>query len=205
LGFQMHADLDELSFAAHKSQIRTFGWPLGAMYTGNKEFMPKPSSEGIYNELDLRKGESYDYWTIKKDGSFYLLKSLFEDKRKPGCIFFNTRIVRITEALLYSVRLYSSLKVPVDSHFLLGIRHGGLKDRILTAVGGRELTMLEDYRSSVDEIDTEIEVELGKIESDLVDIVEKFSRPLFEIFYYFKLDRGVLEDIVDNFVKGKVT
>jgi hypothetical protein len=224
LDYQLHSDPPDLLDSAEKAQIHTFGWPIGAMDKYNSKYRPKPTTEGIITELDFGNSESYDYWTLRKDGVFYLLKSLFEDKIrpeeiksiqvrdldklkiKPDYIFIKTRIVRITEALLYAVRLYSALKVPFSSHVLFGIRHGGLKNRILRAVGGREITLLGEYKSDVsDEVYTEIEIELEKIESNLVSLVEKYTQPLFEIFDYFRLEKKVLEDIVNNFVKGRVT
>lgn len=203
--FKLNRELDELLLAADKAQIHTFGWPLGVMDSSHPKGKPEPTTEGIVNELDSKDKESYDYWTLRKDGTFYLLKSLFEDKRKPGHIFFNTRIVRITEALLYSVRLYSELKVPSDEYILIKIRHGGLKERLLTAVGGREIIFFEDRKSTEDEVETEVETLLEKIEQNLIDHVQQFTTHLFEVFDYFKVDSKVLEDIVNNFVAGKVT
>jgi len=203
--FKLNKELDELLRATEKARIRTFGWPLGAMDNTNPEYRPKPTREGIVNELDFENKESYDYWTLRRDGTFYLLKSLFEDKRKPGHIFFNTRIVRITEALLYSVRLYSELELPSDKHVLIKIRHGGLENRELTAVGGRETTLHKGRKSIDDEVDTEVETILERIEQDLIDLVQKFTTPLFEVFEFFKVDKKVLVDIVNNFVAGKVT
>lgn len=195
----------ELLRVANQAQIRTFGWPLGIVIN-REEYRPRPKTDGIVAEINIveegiRSG--FDYWTIRRDGTFYLLKNLFEDMRKPDYIFFNTRIVRITEALLYSVRLYSGLNVPPDSRILIGIRHGGLKGRILSAVGNRDLDY--DRKSDEDEIYTEVETTFEKIESDLVDIVQRFTQPLFVIFDFFELDRKVLEDIVNNYVAGKVT
>jgi len=196
--------LDDLKEAAYRAQIQTFGWPIGAMDISNFKFIPKPTMEGIVQELDLKDKENYDYWTLRKDGSFYLLKSLFEDKRKPGHIFFNTRIVRITEVLLYAVRLYSGLKVPFESSLLIKIRHGGLKDRILTSAGGRPCSFFEARKSIEDEIENEIEVAIEDIEPNLVELVQKFTVPLFELFNYFEVKKDILEDIVNNFVAGKV-
>lgn len=203
--FKLNKELDELFAAADRAQIKTFGWYLGGMSNSNPEYRPKPTREGIVNELDFKDRESYDYWTLRRDGTFYLLKSLFEDKRKPGHIFFNTRIVRITEALLYSVRLYSELELPSDEHVLIKIRHGGLENRILTAVGGREITFDKGRKSIDDEVDTEVETILERIEQDLIDLVQEFTTPLFEVFEFFKVDKKVLVDIVNNFVAGKVT
>lgn len=204
--YRLNSDLADLLDSAEHAQIKTFGWPIGAMDKCREDFRPKPTTEGIVTELELSDGGSYDYWMIRKDGAFYLLKSLCEDKRTPGYIFPNTRIVRITETLLYVVRLYSGLKVPINSCIILGIRHGGLKDRILSTSGERAITIFDQYKCfSNDEVYNEVEIELEKIESNLIDLVERFTRPLFEVFDYFKLNKSVLEDIVDNFVKGRVT
>lgn len=195
----------ELLRVANQAQIHTFGWPLGVVLN-REEYRPKSKTDGILAEIDIKdkRRSTYDYWTIRRDGTFYLAKSLFEEAAgKSDYIFFNTRIVRITEALLYSFRLYSSLNVPPDSRILIGIRHGGLKGCVLRAVGKRDLSY--GYKSDEDEVYNEVETTFEKIESDLVDIVQKFTQPLFVVFDFFELDRKVLEDIVNNFVAGKVT
>lgn len=200
----------ELLRVADQAQIHTFGWPIGVVLRST-EYRPKPKTDGIVAEIDISEEvsrapgrSSYDYWTIRRDGSFYLLKSLFEDMREPGQhIFFNTRIVRITEALLYAVRLYSGFKVPSDSRILIGIRHGGLGDRILSAVGRRHLHY--GRKSTEDDVYTEVETTFEEIESDLVNLVQRFTQPLFVIFDFFEVGRDVLEDIVNNYVAGRVT
>ena len=74
------------------------------------EYQPRPRSDGIVADLHFG-GDSpeYDYWALRRNGDYYLRKSLFEDKRDPTAIFFNTRIVRNTELLLYALRLYDKL------------------------------------------------------------------------------------------------
>lgn len=193
----------DLFNAAYQAKINTFGWPIGAMDV-SRDYRPKPTTDGIVMELSFDGEEkSYDYWTIRKDGSFYLLKSLFENKQKPGHLFFNTRIVRITETLLYAARLYSRLKVDGDSEILIGIRHGGLKDRLLSAVGGRIIS--DGHISGEDEVDVKVKTTLKAIEPDIIKLVHEFVDPLFIIFDYYKVDEGALEDIVEKFFKGKVT
>lgn len=201
--FNFNVAQGDLLTAANNAQIHTFGWPLGVILNDN-EYYPKPTADGIVAEINLedegRDEGSYDYWTIRKDGSFYLLKSLFEN-RKPGNIFYDTRIIRITEALLYAVRLYSGLKVKPESLIRIGIRHGGLKNHILSNAVGREILT---RKSDEDEVYTEIDTTLEKIESDLVDYVEEFTQPLFVIFNFFKVDKKLLERIVDDFVAGRI-
>lgn len=202
-GNELNTIQGDLLNAANQAKINTFGWPIGAMDI-SQDYRPKPTSDGIVMELSFDdEDKSYDYWTIRKDGSFYLLKSLFEDKSKPGHIFFNTRIVRITETLLYAARLYSRLKVDSNSEILIGIRHGGLKDRILSAVGGRIIS--EGHKSVENEADKEIKTILSDIQSDIIKLVHEFVDPLFIIFDYYKVNEGALEDIVEKFFKGVVS
>lgn len=197
---QINISQVQLLQAADSSQIHTFGWPIGVVLN-NKEFSPKPKADGIVAEI-ITKDRGYDYWTIRKDGSYYLLKSLFEDTREPNSIFFNTRIVRITEALLYAVRLYTSLKVNPDSHLLIGFRHGGLKGRNISATPSRRLGI--HGKAIEDEVYTEVETAIEKIEPDLVNIVHRITTPLFVIFDFFEIQNSILEEIVNNFVEGKV-
>ena len=193
---------------ANAAQIHTFGWPIGVVLNNREEFRPKPKADGIVAEIDAEDrsnvgARKYDYWTIRKDGSFYLLKSLFEDTREPNSIFFNTRIVRITEVLLYAVRLYTSLNVQPDSRLLMGFRHGGLKGRNISATSSRRLGI--HGKAIEDEVYTEFETVIEKIEPDLVDLVQKITAPLFMVFDFFQIHKSILEEIVNNFVDGKVT
>lgn len=203
---KLDATQKELLEAAERAQINTFGWPIGIVFDRG-ENRPKPTADGIVAEVIFEDNKSYlyDYWCIRKDGAYYLLKSLFEGKVKPGHIFFNTRIIRITEALLYSARLYSNLGVSEDSRVLIEIRHGGLKDCVLSAAGThRFLFPFHERKSREDKVYTEVDTTFEKIESNLVDLVQEFTRPLLVIFDFFEVERNVLEDIVNNYVAGRV-
>jgi hypothetical protein len=192
----------EILRVADQSQIHTFGWPIGVVLH-REEYRPRPRTDGINAEIETKDTGHYDYWYIRKDGTFYLLRSLWESLNKPGYIFFNTRIVQITETLLYAVRLYSGFKLPSDSRILIGIRHGGLKDCIISATSNRSLGL--HGNSKEDEVYTEIETTCEKIESDLINLVQTFTSPLFILFDFFDIDRVVSEGIVNNFVAGRVT
>jgi hypothetical protein len=195
------ADQAQLLEASNKAQINTFGWPIGVVLTG-REHSPKPMADGIVAEIFSQTFNSFDYWTIRNDGSFYLLKSLFEDTKGSELIFFDTRVVRITETLLYLMQLYSNIGAPPNSRIVIGIKHGGLKGRVLSCMGTR--MMWGDRKSTENEVYIEIETTLDKLKTDLVEIVEKFTEPLFVIFDFFKLDKKTLEKLVRAFEKGIV-
>jgi len=197
----------ELLRRAREAQIETFGWPIGIVL--NEEGLrPRPTTDGIVTEVVIQEQNgqnSFDYWSIRKDGDFYLLKSIFEDKRQENVLFFDTRIVRITETLLYAARLYSSLNVPRDSHYLVGIRHGGLKGRVLSMSGKtKKFPGSHDRVSSENEVYTELDTTIEHTESNLIDLVDRFAQPLFVVFDFYELPRSSVEYIVNKFVEGEV-
>lgn len=206
--FTINVLQSELLKQARLAQIETFGWPI-AVVLDRDELRPSPSTDGIVAEVAIKDADrrhSYDYWTLSKNGDFYLLKSIFEDERKENTIFFNTRIVRITETLLYASRLYSGLNVPRDAHYFVGIRHVGLKGRALsTSSIARRFPPSADKVSSENEVYSEVDTTIEQTETQLVELVEQYTQPLFILFNFFELNRGVLEEIVNKFVKGEVT
>lgn len=196
---------------ASNSTIRTFGWPIGLIL--HNEDRPKPDSDGdgIYAEIisnihgsskDELLRKSYDYWALTKEGGFFTLKSIFEDNRDPEKIFFDTRIVRITESLMYIRNLYTLLGVNPGAKFSVQISHVGINGRILSAASHRR--HIWDHQTTGSEVKTEIDTSLSELNDNIVDVVEKFTSPLFEQFDFFELDKKILDDIVTNFVNGKM-
>lgn len=201
-------DSNKLLDAAEKSQIHTFGWPLGVMMRGNAQYDPKPKNEGICVCPENTNTETgFDYWTLRNDGTFYLLKSLFEDERSKDepKIFFNTRIIRISEALLYASNLYKNLGLNQETKIEISITHVGLDGRKLWAAGNRSWTMHANRIARENNVQTTIATTIGDIEDNLADNVELFTKPLFEKFDFFSLDRGVLDDIVTRYKNGEVS
>lgn len=193
-GFEPNKTQKELLRAAEQAQVPKSGWPIGIVFSGS---YPKVRTDGIVAEII--SPDSYDYWTIRRNGDFYLLKSLSEDRERPGSTVINIRILRITETLLYCLRLYSELGVPGTTIVNIGIRHAGLRDRIL-AIGGLRYPSV-DRKSDEDEVASEIHVPLTIIEGNLVELVKKFAAPLFMLFEFFEIPDAVYSEIVDNFVR----
>ncbi len=193
-----HRELDE---AAREAPIHTFGWPI-AVYLGNRaELRPHPRADGIVAEIP--DGDRYDYWAIRRNGDFYFLGSLFEDARDPTKIFFNTRIVRVTEALLYCARLYARIGVDPTARVRIAIRHGGLRGRTIgSSSSNRDLT---PHAAAVEnEVEAEVKTSLQDVESNLVSIVKQVVAPVLVLFDFFELDDAIYEEIVNAFVGGRV-
>lgn len=201
---RIEASHNELLEAVRTSKISTFGWPIGIMGFGSNEMRPKPLKDSIINSLSGQSGSSYDFWALKQDGSFYLLKSLFEDKNAENQIFFNTRIVRTTEMLMFLSRLYRKLEIPLINSMSFSLRHAGLNGRYLSSNGGREL--FETYGpSSENDIETDIKIILSKLDESIASLISDLLSPVFMLFDFFTLDQKIYDDIVENFKAGKVT
>lgn len=186
---------------ASKSTIRTFGWPIALVMT-KEEYRPKPDTNGVFAEIST-PDRYFDYWSIHQNLSFFLLKSIFEDERNKEEIFFNTRIVRIAETLMYLRNLYQGLGVSDGEKILIEITHSGLSGRTLGS--SNPARSLHWSRScSVNSVTTPVTTSINEIDSSLSDVVVKFTKPLFEQFDFFELNFDVLKDIVDNFKDGKV-
>ena len=191
----------ELRDAAINSQIHTFGWPI-APGVRDGEYSPKPNDDGIVTEIATKEDKSFDYWSIKQDGSFYLLKSIFEEKRKPNYLFFDTRTIRITETLMYARNLYSNLKLGKEELITIIIKHGGLKGKIMGATGNRLIT--SEYKSVENQISTTIVTTIKEIEENTTNLVLKFTTPLFELFDFLSIEDRIIDDIVRNYLAGKI-
>ncbi|MBL0171691.1 MAG: hypothetical protein IPP90_13385 [Gemmatimonadaceae bacterium] len=134
----------ELLNAVRKAEIRPSVGLIGILLESRDEYRPRPTSDGIVAEVaipekSLSGTPTYDYWSARTNGDFFLIQSLFEDERTEKAVFFDTRIVRVTEALLFLCGLYDHLGVPPESRVTIGIAHHGLAGRTLTSAGRRHV------------------------------------------------------------------
>lgn len=89
---QIHKTQVELLNAVRKSEIHTFGWPIGITLENREEFKPHPYGDGIravvaQSQSAFTDRPAYDLWALRSNGDFYLLQSLFEDIRGQNQLF----------------------------------------------------------------------------------------------------------------------
>lgn len=197
----------QLLDAVRDAQIHTFGWPIGITLENRDEYRPRPTSDGIVAEIaisnDGMNRTSYDYWKLFRDGRFYTMLSLFEDERVPDRLWFDTRINRITEALLFLARLYRRLDAGDTDEVAVRVRHGGLSGRVLGAANPHRV-MHGGRVTSEDEVEADIVATLSDLELNLTDYVKQIVQPLFVVFDFFEISDQILGEIVDSFVSGPV-
>ena len=201
-----HSPSDLLS-AASNSMITTFGWPIGLVLQNSDEYRPRPRSDGIVAEVSRASevsGASYDYWALRRNGDYYIRKSLFENERDPSAIFLNTRIVRNTELLLYALRLYDRLGVDPSHGFSLELTYGGLEGRTLRTSSPNRM-IPGTYTCTEDQFTTSFNGSLQEVEASLTEVVKKITVPMFALFDFFELDDSIYQQIVKDFVDGRVT
>ncbi len=202
------SQLDLLN-AVRKSEIHTFGWPIGVLLENRDEYRPRPTADGIRAEVAIEESHlsgrsSYDYWALRNDGDFYLLQSLFEDDRDVNAVFFNSRLVRVTEALLFAANLYEALGAPDDTKLSIRVTHRGIAGRTLSSSNPMRGLFLP-RKAQADESQVEIVEEIGRLRDNIVANVRKITEPLFMLFDFVEFDAKVYEEIITSFVNGRAT
>ncbi len=197
----------ELLTAVRSSEIRTFGWPIGILLENRPEYRPKPVADGIVTEVAITEkswsGESsYDYWALRNGGDFFLLQSLFEDERAKNHVFFDTRIVRITEALLFLGNLYRNLGVAPEARLSVRIVHSGLAGRTLTSAS-RNRDVLP-ASTAANRSEAQLSDTLSGLREHLVEHVINILEPMFMLFDFKRFEPSIYEDIVSKFAAGHV-
>src|SRR5216683_1542223 len=124
-----------------------------------------------------------------------------EDNRKPNQIFFDTRVVRVTESLMFIESLYSKLGVPPEARIGIQITHGGLKGRELSSASSNRY-MFSRGPTEENESTSEITTILGTMGETRVDDVRKIVEPMFMLFNFMQFNASVYDDIVRNFERG---
>lgn len=206
----LNLDLSELLEAMDRTQIHTFGWPIGIVIHTEKD-KPKPYENGIRCLVDSDR--HYDYWSLARNGDFYLLKSLFEDigdhGNRTGGIFFDTRTIRTAEMLLRTGSLYKFLGIPEDEIVECKLEYGGLKDRVLTAANqNRAVTMSPPVRKcSVDKVEKNFKMPL----SDFLE-QEKIKGMVFEVIkaitemcdFFVPSKSHIIDPMVEAYMNGDI-
>lgn len=197
----------QLRLAVEASTIDTFGWPIGISFERDGE-RPRPTAGGIVTEIAVSSGQfgpHFDYWNLQRSGDFYLLRSFFEDSRgKAEELFFNTRIVQVTEMLLFLARLYGQqLQLSGTTVVSISMMHGGLAGRRFSQIG-RPRFMSARGVCSEPEIETNLVTTVDELETRLIENVKELLSPVFTLFNFSEVPDPIYADIVERFVAGEI-
>jgi hypothetical protein len=191
---------------AERSEINTFGWPIGVVLHVD-DGKPKPDADGIVARIASRFSPAtcFDYWSLRLNGDFYLAQTLFENERDPNAIFFNTRMIRIAEALLYCRNLYNNLGIENGATIEFRIRHSGIKERNLSSSNPNRMMWPQERISSADSSECTVKIEHPLTDREVVEKTRELLNPLFVLFDFFEPAESVYQDVVGNFIQGRCT
>jgi hypothetical protein len=160
--------------------------------------LKRPLPDGIVTEVVNSELKSYDYWAARENGDFYCFESLMEDTDAHERMDFDSRIERLTEALLYCQRLYQALGVDENTIVTVHSRLGGLRDRAIRA-SNRGRGPRRPRVCTVDEMESEISSPIGEVSAHLASHVKALLAKTFMLFDYFELPDADYDNIVERF------
>lgn len=182
------------------------GWPVG-IFMERDEARPRPH-EGcveLWLAEAMRDPAVSDYWKACPNGSFVLFRGYQEDStgwesaRNPGeRLDFLLPIWRVGEVLLHGYRFASrfagegvSMRVTMMWTGLEGRILGNSQPTIYSTPHGRQSQ--QDMILSSVEIDDALSIDVN-----LYDLVDELTRPLYEIFDFFRVPRQTLVAELDE-------
>lgn len=199
----LNSSLLNLVKCADLSQIHTFGWPI-APVINDIRFKPVPFGNGI--KCLIRQDDMFDYWTLKSNGEFYVLCSLFEDTRGGGKLYFDTRIIRTMETFWRTARLYKQMGVGDDAIVACELEYGGLSGRRLEAANPmRIMTIPRVCRENVFSQKVTAPISQLLFVDGLVKIVQEYCHSLFQSFDFFDLRCEHTDQIARLYFAGRTS
>jgi len=206
----------ELLTAARLAQVRTSRWPIGVVL--DAERVLQTDSDGLVAKVSVdhflwhSQGNSFDYWTLSKNGDFYTLTSLLEDHsdqdRTRSFLYFDTCIERAAEALLHCAKLYKAMGLGPNTHIEMTTRYGGLRGRTLGVMSPRRSRSA--WRNEYKNLDNDavsgppITFTLGALDSQMSGLVKRLCEPLFAAFGFAEFEDEDIQQIADDLVRGRV-
>ena len=198
-------DLKKLRDTANKAITIRKSVPYNLIFDEKGENWPTSINEGIASEIN-RDDEGwykiYIYFAIRNDGTIYLLSSFNEDSEEQGKYLKETLCIkRITENLIFSSNYYSNLEVPSNSEFSIRIKNGNLQGRNFLFEGFIPITCRNKMQTKANEFCDKLNGTLKGINKDnLVNLVEKSVKGLFELFDFYKEEKSVISKHVTIYI-----
>jgi len=179
-----------------KLQIsRSHSFPIGVAFDAGRE-----AGHSILGGIGFEVGNKYgyQYWAMRGDAIFFLLESLYEDTVDEQVMFRLARVERVAEGVLYCGRVYSKLGYPGDTVVSIGIRHCGLKGRML-GYSEEERIIPRFVNSAKSEVSAHIETSVSSIKAELQSYVMTVCEGLFKSFNFRKFSRDDCSSILEGF------
>lgn len=204
-------DVRALLAAARGAALKNTGWPIGYVFNVAPH-KPQPYKKGLRAVIVPEGKDSFDYWFIDADGSFYFFRSYQEDgkrsfspfggeQERPPSIWFDTNIWRITEGMEHALSLYRTLGVENTSKIGFRLAYFGIKDRQLT-VSPNAPRILHAGQAGNETYDWSTEATIDAFAVSLDQNVIEASDGLFVMFDMTTISPAVIQSVIDEY-RGK--
>ena len=200
----------ELHSIAEKAECHNTGWPIGVTLT-RSDLAPYPVEDGIEAAIPSHDMGMFDYWSLKKNGDFYFIRTFQEDEKptttKSGkkILWFDTQIWRISEILLYCLNLGRELQLDFSNKVDVYISYNGLKDRVLSCNDPMRIWFDDElYICKAEKFEFQFSESLDYIKVNFKELIFNIASELSYYFGRFELDRGVCDSIVDQFLSSRI-
>jgi len=202
---------------ARKSECHNTGWPIGAVMT-KPEYKPVSLADGIRAiinaiiiTIDRRKLEEFDYWALNNRGHFFFVRSHEDDSsyqraltKGNKVLSFDVAIWRISEIISYTTNLCTELSLKQSDKINLTLSYEGLKDRALSVSSPRGAPFIIVGKCTVDKYEKDLELQVADIMPKLKDHVYQIAVGLFGLFDFYKPDRAIIDNIVEEFLNSRL-
>lgn len=200
----------DLHSIAEKVESHNTGWPIGVTLT-KSDLAPYSIEDGIEAVISSHDMAMFDYWSLKKNGDFYFLRTFQEDEKptltKNGkkILWFDIQIWRISEILLYCTKLGSELELDFSRKVDMYISYNGLRDRILSCNDPMRFWFDDEWHiCKTDKFEYQFSESLDYIKVNFNELIFNIASDLAYYFGRFELNRGVCNSIVDKFLSSRV-
>ena len=199
--------------AAERAELRNTGWPIG-LVIHREGLAPVPTPEGIEARLGRHgSGQIEDFWSLLKDGSYYVSRLFEEDFDSPSfttseghperAIWFDVRIWRIAEVILHSATLYRELGIPPNEAYVVSVNHRGLEAReFYVSTASRFVFRGRICRSPTATWTKEVTQDY--VTSNLKSLVGEVASGLFVLFDFAQVGQEVVDGIVEEFLNSRL-
>lgn len=145
------------------------------------------------------------FWRVSRDGKLYTLTGYKEDdplyRLTPGQnIEIKQPVWRVGEAAYFVERFCAEF--PEVENVLIYLKFSGLEGRKLTFINN-PIRMLDNKINHTPEpIELKDSVSVKELQNNMVEVIYKLLKPLYETFGFFQLDIRLVDEILSSLHRG---
>ena len=198
-------NIKELLEAMKTSALRNTGWPIGFVFHV-PEYKPQPYKKGLRSIIAPGTRESFDYWSISENGSFYFFRAYQEDSyakddevTEKRQLWFDTQIWRITEALEHTTGLYKALGVDNTTKVDVGLNFLGIAHRSLRTSPSSSRLLFPHTSGAEDKYEWRKTGSIDVLSASIDQNVTEISTGLFLLFEFTEISSSIILEIIQDY------